>query len=157
MSAFKIETAFHIWMGERDLGVFSEKDLLSFHREVSALMGLQADFRGASVEQFLKVFCVAAGTSLFALRGRTKTEPLNFRRQAAIALACEFCPGTALEVVGMKFNREAALVTYSRQALAERIANNDKERLEFLRLRQACVEMLATQPEESQNAKIVSL
>lgn len=146
----EIEPVLRLNFEGRDLGIFTEQQLLKLRDEIDKVFGLDKliGTEGFDVFTVMEAYCVISGATLYGLRGRTKTEPLLFYRQMAMEFVREFS-GASQAAIGRAFGgREPSAVHHNAVAVKARIETSAKDRAEFGRLRLALADHLNKQRAE---------
>lgn len=155
---FKIDPVYRLNFHGRELGTFTQAELLKLRNEIDRLFGLEHLVRAElfEIENILDAFCQASGRSRASLIGRGRPEALVFSRNAAISIISELCPTAALDSIGRSLKRCGSLVIHSRQSLRDRTETDPQARAEYQRLRAATIAIL-NQAKPGQPPNLVAL
>jgi hypothetical protein len=156
--SIKLEPVMRLVIDGRDLGVFTEQELLNLRDNIDRLFGLDRllSREGFEVHTTVEAFSHVTGVNWVALKGRAKTEPILFHRQMAMEIVRQVCPQASLAAIGRAFgDREAGTVLYNQKAIDDRCKSNAKDRADFERIRAAVIEHV--QRHASAQTKVINI
>lgn len=157
--SIKIDPVLRLSFDGRDLGIFTEAELLKLRDQIDQLFGLDRLLsHGFEARNIIEAFCQITGITWAGLKGRTKSEPLLFHRQMCMEIVRQLSPQTTEGAIGTAFgNRDHSAIHYNRAAVEARCNNSVAERNQFERLRQAVVDHIQKQNAISAENKVVNL